>query len=153
MKYQILYNPKSNNGRGSEEAENAIGRLNEKKKPGAEIVRKDITSIDIKRYIQNETAADDIIVICGGDGTLSRFINDTDGMEINRRIDYYATGTGNDFFRDLGLEKGDIAENVGKYITNLPKVTVCCLYRVRRLFWAIIFTTPFVTSLVWQLAL
>ena len=111
MKYQILYNPKSNNGRGSEEAENAIGRLNEKKKPGAEIVRKDITSIDIKRYIQNETAADDIIVICGGDGTLSRFINDTDGMEINRRIDYYATGTGNDFFRDLGLEKGDIAED------------------------------------------
>jgi len=124
MKYHILYNPKSNNGRGTEEAGQAIEKLSAEKSAGCEIVKQDITATDIKQYISDNTSAEDVLLICGGDGTLSRFINDTDGTDINRRIDFYATGTGNDFFRDLGIEKGNIAKDIGKYITNLPKVTV-----------------------------
>lgn len=124
MKYHMLFNPKSNNGHGSEEVEKAVEKLTSGKSPAPEIIKQDITAIDIRQYIPDKTAADDVIFICGGDGTLNRFVNDTDGLEINRRIDYYATGTGNDFFRDLGIEKGNIAEDIGKYITNLPKVTV-----------------------------
>ncbi len=119
MKYHILYNPLSDNGHGTEEADQAVARVN-----GADTIKRDITTIDIKEFIENETSPDDVILICGGDGTLNRFINNTEGLEINRRIDFYATGTGNDFFHDLGADKGTILENINKYITDLPKVTV-----------------------------
>ena len=119
MKYHILYNPVSDNGRGLEEAKEAVSLLE-----GAEITEQDITAVNANDYIRDNTAPDDIILICGGDGTLNRFANDVDVATIGRRIDFYATGTGNDFFRDLGLQKGDIAKDVNKYITGLPKVTV-----------------------------
>ena len=117
--YHILYNPSSDNGRGTMEADEAGRKL-----AGAEMLKQDITAVSPKNYIESRTTPDDIILICGGDGTLNRFVNDIEGMELNRRVDYYATGTGNDFFRDLGLARGDVAENINKYITNLPKVTV-----------------------------
>ncbi len=119
MRYHILYNPLSNNGHGEEEIGRATAKLGD-----AETVKVDITKTDIKQYIANDTAPDDVILLIGGDGTLNRFVNDIDGLETDRRIDFYTAGTGNDLFRDLGLEKGEIAENINKYITNLPKVTV-----------------------------
>ena len=96
MKYHILYNPSSDNGRGGADEE-AVEKL----LAGSEIVKQNIISIDTQEYIRSETAPDDIILICGGDGTLNRFVNSIDVENINRRIDYYAAGTGNDFFRDL----------------------------------------------------
>ena len=119
MKYHLLYNPASDNGRGREEAENA-----EKLLTDGEVIKQDIKAIDKQEYIRTQTAPDDIILVCGGDGTLSHFVNSVDVAAIGRRIDYYATGTGNDFFRDLGLNKGDIAKNINEYITDLPRVTV-----------------------------
>ena len=119
MKYHILYNPGSDNGRGEGE-EAAVERL----LADDEIVKQDITAIDKEEYIRTKTDPKDIILICGGDGTLNRFVNSVDDANINRCIDFYATGTGNDFFRDLGLKKGEIAENINQYITNLPRVTV-----------------------------
>ncbi len=119
MKYHILYNPSSDNGRGGADEE-AVEKL----LAGSEIVKQNIISIDTQEYIRSETAPDDIILICGGDGTLNRFVNSIDVENVNRRIDYYAAGTGNDFFRDLGLARGVIAENINACITGLPRVTV-----------------------------
>ena len=119
MKYLILYNPASDNGRGAEEAAAA-----EKLLGGAEVIKQDITTIDKEAFILKNTTPDDTVLICGGDGTLNRFVNSVDVAELERSIDFYATGTGNDFFRDLGLQKGNIARDINKYITNLPKVTV-----------------------------
>ena len=67
----------------------------------------------------------DDVIICGGDGTLNRFINDTNGIDIKNNIYYYAIGSGNDFARDLGKEKGaEPTFCINKYIRDLPTVTV-----------------------------
>lgn len=68
--------------------------------------------------------ADDKVIICGGDGTLNRFVNDTRDIAITNDILYYAAGSGNDFLRDLGKEKGTAPFKINQYIENLPSVTV-----------------------------
>lgn len=68
--------------------------------------------------------AGDKVIICGGDGTLNRFVNDTRGIDIACDIFYYAAGSGNDFLHDLGKEKGEPPIKINQYIKNLPSVTV-----------------------------
>ncbi len=57
-----------------------------------------MTGITDTAAFQRSLGADDKLVICGGDGTLNRFINDFDLSCISNEIYYYATGSGNDFF-------------------------------------------------------
>lgn len=65
------------------------------------------------------------VIICGGDGTLNRFVNDTKDISINNPIFYYASGTGNDFARDLGHDFHNKPDyHINSYIKNLPVVTV-----------------------------
>ncbi len=119
MRYFILYNPLSDNSHGVKGAKAAKAKL-----AGVDVLAQDITKIDVKEYINSKTAKDDIILICGGDGTLNRFVNNIDIDKLERRVDFYTAGTGNDFFRDLELKSGDIAENISIYLCNLPRVTV-----------------------------
>lgn len=65
---------------------------------------------------------EDYLVIVGGDGTLNRFVNDTDTLKISQEIFYFPTGTGNDFAKDLGMGEnpGVITQN----LKNLPTVEV-----------------------------
>ena len=65
----------------------------------------------------------DIIVICGGDGTLNRFINDTAELDIKNEIFYLAVGTGNDFLKDIDGKPGEEI-CLSKYIKNLPTAEV-----------------------------
>ena len=68
--------------------------------------------------------SDDKIILSGGDGTINRFVNDTAHIEIKNDIYYYASGTGNDFLRDLEKEVGCDPFSIKKYVENLPTVTV-----------------------------
>lgn len=65
----------------------------------------------------------DKVIICGGDGTLNRFVNDTRDIDITNDILYFAAGSGNDFLRDIGKEKGE-PFRINQYIKDLPSVTV-----------------------------
>ena len=103
-----LYNPLASNGRGRENA----AKL-------AEVLDEQISFKDIRETKISDIPADDKIVICGGDGTISRFVN-TYG-EPERDIYYYPAGSGNDFTRDIG-ENGVILLN--PYLKNLPTVEV-----------------------------
>lgn len=67
---------------------------------------------------------DDVIILCGGDGTLNRFINDTDGIAIKNDILYYAIGTGNDFLKDIGMRASTHPFSVKPYMQSLPVVEV-----------------------------
>ena len=58
------------------------------------------------RHIFYSISPESDIVLCGGDGTLNRFINDSDGYPYENPLYYYGTGSGNDFLRDLGKEQG-----------------------------------------------
>jgi len=66
----------------------------------------------------------DFIIVAGGDGTLNRFVNNTADIEISNEILYYPNGTGNDFARDLGYDKGCTPFEVTKYLKSLPVVEV-----------------------------
>ena len=115
-KNYVIYNPLANNGRSKDEVENLIATL------GGDTVLYDMT----KGYIEQLEAlqSDDTLIICGGDGTLNRFINDTDGTDIACDIMYFASGSGNDFAHDISLERGASPVSVKKYMHDLPTVEV-----------------------------
>ena len=106
----ILYNPLSGSGNGKTEAEKLSGR-------GTLI---DITKITSYEDFFASLNDEDEIIIAGGDGTVSRFANDTYNIDIKNPIYYYPTGTGNDFATDLGMKKGDEPVRIDEYIKNLP---------------------------------
>ena len=113
--YCVIYNPLSNNKNGTNKAIELCEKL------GIE-ERVDITTID--NYSEFFTAYSDMdIILCGGDGTLNRFVNDTADIEISNRIFFCPSGTGNDFLRDIEEKDKDIID-ITEYIKNLPVCTV-----------------------------
>ena len=117
-KIYILYNPKANNGSGKDDAENLQVCY-----PDAVMI--DMTHITRYPVFFEGLESDDEIIICGGDGTLNRFINDIQGIEIKNTLYYFACGTGNDFARDLGHSSYDDPRYpINRYLTELPSVTI-----------------------------
>lgn len=119
MTTYILYNSLSGNGTGKAKAEDIKGFV-ESKRP----IWMDVTKMSGYMDFFAGIEKDDEIYLCGGDGTLNRFINDTDGMEIAQPVFYFPTGSGNDFWNDLGKKPGDAPEQINKYIKDLPFVEV-----------------------------
>ena len=118
--YYILYNPIAANRHGKEKAQELKEVLKDES-----FIFEDITSVINYYNFFSKLEPDDKIVIAGGDGTLNRFINSTDGMDIKNDIYYYAAGSGNDFFRDvLSEDKKSNSCKINKYIKNLPTVEV-----------------------------
>ncbi|MBQ7930577.1 MAG: diacylglycerol kinase family protein [Clostridia bacterium] len=112
----ILYNPLAGNGKCKEDAE-----LLESLYDNPEYISmKNIRNYRI--FLEGLDASDEII-LCGGDGTLNRFINDTDGIEFGNPVWYFAAGTGNDFAKDIGIGQAE-PFRINDYIKNLPTVTV-----------------------------
>lgn len=119
MNYCVLYNPFSSNQRGKEKAE----KLRTVLKNDC-FVFHDLTSIrDISEFISNLDEAYQIIV-CGGDGTLNRFVNAIYGKIHREGIYYYATGSGNDFLNDIAPKNRNKPVCIDEYLKNLPTVTV-----------------------------
>lgn len=114
----VLYNPKAGNGTCEVEAK-VLDILYEN------TVYFDMTQIeDYADFFEALDPADEVI-LCGGDGTLNRFANDTVGITVRNPLYYFATGTGNDFVRDLDLpDFADPTFRVDEYLCNLPTVTV-----------------------------
>ena len=96
MKTLVLYNPLSGNKQGEARARNLITSLINK-----EITLIDVTETDVKKLF-SEIAEEDEVILCGGDGTINHFVNDIDGIEIKNPVFFYPTGSGNDFFNDIG---------------------------------------------------
>lgn len=114
----VLYNPKAGSGTCKEESK-VLEVLYEN------TVYFDMTQIE--SYVDFFASLDssDEVILCGGDGTLHRFVNDTNGVLIRNPLYYYATGTGNDFVRDLDLpDFADPTFRVDEYLCDLPRVTV-----------------------------
>jgi len=83
----------------------------------------DITTLAHGAFFADKTEEDKVI-LCGGDGTLNRFANDTVGLDIKCDILYYAMGTGNDFLKDIGRDECGVPFSVKKYLKGLPVATV-----------------------------
>ena len=115
----VLFNPLSGNRCGQSEAE-ALGRYF----PGKAVRCRDITTVNDYPAFLSELAAEDDLVICGGDGTLNCFINQTYDLAFTNRVFYYPTGSGNDFLRDLGKNQENGPVQINDYIKELPQVSV-----------------------------
>ena len=111
--FYILYNPHAGDGM----SEVAARRLAESEAYlGSEI----ISMTDIKSYSEFFADKQDAsVIICGGDGTLNRFINDADGVA-HGDVYYMASGSGNDFLRDLDMTEQTEPILLNKYIEKLP---------------------------------
>jgi len=117
-KKYILYNTYSGNGTCHQK----IDALTAVYKDAVLIDMKDITDYEA---LFNGLGNNIDVIICGGDGTLNRFVNDTNGIDIKNKLFYYPIGSGNDFARDIGKEKGTFPTfAINEYIANLPTVTV-----------------------------
>lgn len=119
MTYRILYNPASGNGRGLTEAE----KLRELYK-GEKLDYVDILKVGDDAAFLRTFDPDDVIVLCGGDGTLNHFANDVDIDEVPNEVLFYGTGSGNDFMTDIGKKKGCDPFPIKDYLRDLPEVTV-----------------------------
>lgn len=117
MKYYVLYNPIAGYGESESRA-----------KALSDVLQGEIKYLDVTKQtyaeLLSEADEDDVMIICGGDGTLNRFVNDTEGIEVKNDILYYALGTGNDFLKDIGKETGCAPFSVKDYIRNLPMVEI-----------------------------
>ena len=117
MKYHVLYNPLAGNDTCEEKTKKFADALQ-----GGEIEFYDVTKIDYKKLLPT-LAAGDKLVISGGDGTLNKFVNAVSGIDVTNEVLYFATGTGNDFFTDIGGKEGEPV-CINRYITDLPEVEV-----------------------------
>ena len=118
MKYYILYNSLAGNGSHDKELYKLSSLYTE------ECVKLDITKLESYSDFFSTLSDDDAIILCGGDGTINRFVNDTENIEIKNDILYYPLGTGNDFLRDI--EKANCTEpfSIKEYLKDLPCVEV-----------------------------
>ena len=113
--WHILYNPKAGGDNGTQRARK-LDTLLEGEKTYA-----DITAIaDMTAYLK-KIPAEQSIVLCGGDGTLSRFVNQTEPADLPE-LYFYAIGSGNDFLHDLGYQEGQPPFPIRKYLQHLPVV-------------------------------
>jgi diacylglycerol kinase family enzyme len=88
-----------------------------------EIIKKDVQTIDYKTFLAPLTE-NDTIILCGGDGTLNHFANDSEGIDVPCEILYYPSGSGNDFAHDIGIKPHEKPVSVKQYLQNLPTVEV-----------------------------
>lgn len=118
MKYFILYNPISGNGKGGTELDKVKALID------AEYEVYDVTQIKDYNELIAKLGPDDALVLSGGDGTINRFVNNIEGVDLRNTVYYYASGTGNDFLHDIeGAKEGELLR-LNEYIKDLPIVTV-----------------------------
>ena len=112
--YHILYN----HAAGSYEEALATCKTEVEKLGRVEMV--DVQELDSHKAFVSALPEDDVIVICGGDGTLNHYANELHGVEYGNKVLYYPGGSGNDFFRCV---TGDVIPkliDVTKWLKNLP---------------------------------
>lgn len=114
----ILYNPLAGNGSCKQKAEQVALRY-----AGAKL--HDITQIKDYSAFFEQTDETDRVVLCGGDGTLCRFANETKSITIPCKLYYSPAGTGNDFANDIGQKEADEPIEIKSFLKSLPTVTIC----------------------------
>lgn len=115
--YCVLYNPKASHGKGKANAFALLDMF-----PKDTLRYADLTQIDDLAAFVDGLPADERLIVAGGDGTLSRFVNRMDRDRFDRDIYYYAAGTGNDFLHDLEMPTGTKPFIINRYLEELPRI-------------------------------
>ena len=114
----ILYNPYADNG-------NCRAQTERLQRDYHDAVLINMSRINNYRVFFEGLESDAAVILCGGDGTLNRFVNQTRGLTIGTPIYYFPSGSGNDFARDLGRDRHASPNfSINRYLERLPTVTV-----------------------------
>ena len=116
MKYHVFYNMLAGHG----DARANVDKLSDLF--DGEVLFYNVATTSYREFIPT-IDAEDVIVICGGDGTVNRFANDTYDMEFPNDILYFPAGSGNDFMRDVE-QTPDKPFSIKQYLKNLPLAEV-----------------------------
>lgn len=119
MHIYVIYNPLAGHGDSEAAAKEAAAHFE-----GCVISYHNITEITDYAAFFAPISTEDKILLCGGDGTINRFINATDGLSLPCEILYFAIGTGNDFLNDLNKKAGCEPFALNDYMKDLPMVEV-----------------------------
>ena len=118
MEYAVLYNPHSGGGKGlqiAKEIERLMGNHT--------YHYHDLTIIDSLDQFLVSLPDNTDVILTGGDGSLNHFINEIENCH-DKNIYFYASGSGNDFARDIGFKKRTKPIIINKYIENLPTAVI-----------------------------
>lgn len=118
MTTYILYNPKAGKGNINDDIKK-ISALYED-----EVECIDVTTLENLPDFVLQKNENEAIVICGGDGTINKFVNMVDTDSIKCDILYYPAGTGNDFLSDLGKTALECPISIKEYFKDLPTVQI-----------------------------
>lgn len=114
----ILFNPKSNSENNDL---NIIPGKEELERRGVKQIS--LLDLDVRAFSTTLTEGDRVL-ICGGDGTLHHFANNTHGIDFPCPVFLVRSGTGNDFLNDLGQNGTEDLIDVRNYIKTLPAVEI-----------------------------
>lgn len=113
--FYILYNTQSDN----KNLLKKIDKLYKNLLKTDDCYKLDLKEIEKKEIVFLESLdKDDIVYLCGGDGTLNHFINNVGKKQFMCKIYFYSCGSGNDFKRDYDNKKYIDITNI---ITKMPK--------------------------------
>ena len=114
----VLYNPLAGSGNSAEELKRLEEMLD------AKLTFQDVTKIEDYQVFINAMEENSFLVIAGGDGTMNRFINATENIQLPKEVLYYPCGSGNDFAREVAKDNNGKPISIVQYIQGLPKVEV-----------------------------
>lgn len=117
-RFYVLYNPLAGNKRCGTDIKKIEDLID------CEPIYCDMTKPMTYSDVLPEMKSDDVLIVCGGDGTLNRFINLPYDYSEKNEVLYFPMGSGNDFAHELGHKYGDKPFSITKYLKNLPEVTV-----------------------------
>lgn len=121
----VIYNPLSNNRRGELSVKSVIPLLD-----GVEYKIVNGLAVENGTDFANNLKENDEIILCGGDGTLNHFVNETYQIKPKQNIYYYPCGSGNDFAHDVNYDfkkkRTSYKELIllNPYMQKLPVITV-----------------------------
>ena len=117
-KRYVLFNPYSHNGDGEKIVkESEVAKIEN-------AIYVDVTKVSNYEIFFKEINSEDDIIICGGDGTLNHFINNTRNLVLTNDIYFCPAGSGNDFYRDTQGEVEHKIVKINEYLKDLPVVYV-----------------------------
>lgn len=119
MKYHLLFNQRAGHNGCSAKMDEIKAEYGEEN-----VILHDVTEDFDYRPLLEGLAPEDVFVILGGDGTINHFVNNVEGIEFENDVLYCATGTGNDFLKDIPDVDPSKPFSIKKYITDLPTVEV-----------------------------
>ena len=114
----VFFNPLAGNGKCGDSAKGLT------KVVGEGAVFCNMTDESVYESTLFSLAPDDKLIVCGGDGTLNRFINFVGNRDLGHDVFYCPLGSGNDFAHDLGKTADDEPFDITEYLKNLPTVCV-----------------------------